>query len=127
MTAGRVGTIWGTKWGKLRKSLKSQVSGRVYKNMCSKVIKHCAHIRANLKREKSNRVKWLVSIFGIINKEKSELPDNLSEFKECNVFDHNINMVKEEMDGVEVVLMEGKTINMSDCEKKLLKRGKGVL
>ena len=95
--------------------------------MCSKVIKHCAHIRANLKREKSNRVKWLVSIFGIINKEKSELPDNLSEFKECNVFDHNINMVKEEMDGVEVVLMEGKTINMSDCEKKLLKRGKGVL
>ena len=74
------GTIWQTKRGELRNSLK------VYKNVCSKVIKHCAHIRASLKREKSDRVKWL--------EENSELPDNLSEFKECKVFNHIINMVK---------------------------------
>ena len=54
---------------------------------------------------------------------KSELPDNLSEFKECKTFDLNANMVKEEMDGVEIVLMEGETINLSDCERKLLMRG----
>ena len=54
--------------------------------MCSKAIKHFAHIRASLKREKSDRVKWL--------EENSELPDNLSEFKECKVFNHIINMVK---------------------------------
>ena len=90
----------------MRNSLKGQVSGRVYKNVCSKAIKHFAHIRASLKREKSDRVKWLVSIDGITNKETSELPDNLSEFKKCKLFNNNINMVKEEMDGVEIVLME---------------------
>ena len=29
------------------------------------------------------------------------------------------------MDGVEIVLMEGETINLSDCERTLLKRGPG--
>ena len=119
------GTTWRTKRGKLRSSLREQVSGRRYKNVCSKVSKHCAHIRANLKSEKLDRVKWLVKKYGIPTTVMSELPDNLSEFKECKTFDLNTNMVKEEMDGVEIVLMEGETINLSDCERKLLMRGPG--
>ena len=48
--------------GKLRRRLKDLVSERQYKNVCSKVKKHCAHIRVRVRKEKADELKHFISI-----------------------------------------------------------------
>ena len=116
------GTTLRKKRGKLRKQLSELVSKRHYNNECSKVKKHCVLVRAKARRQKEKKLKWLVEKYsdkGFIK--KAELPDNIKEFEKCKVFSDILE--KEEVDGVEIVLMEGEVINLSDCERKLLARG----
>ena len=111
--------------GRLKKDLKLQLSVRQMKNMCSKVSKHCAYVRAQAREKKNKKLKWLIEKYGSKNTKMPDLPNNIKDFKKCNIFNPEYNMVKEEIDGVEIVLREGEVISLSACEKKVLARGPG--
>ena len=93
--------------GKLRKRLKYLVIEIQYKNVCSKVKKHCAHITSTWSRSKV----------------KSTVPEELAEFSKCEIF--NSDMSANVAEGVEIVLREGEVIKLSECEKAILARGPG--
>ena len=109
--------------GKLRTRLKELVSERQNKNMCSKVNKHCAHIRIGVRKEKDDKLQHLIKKYGNTSKGKSTVPEELTEFSNCNIFTNNMSANVAE--GVEIVLREGEAINLSDCERAILARGPG--
>ena len=109
--------------GKLRKRLRELVSERQYKNVCSKVKKHCAHVRVGVKKEKADKLKHLVNKYGNSGKAKTIVPEELAEFKKCKVFSSDMSANVDE--GVEVVLRDGEVIKLSECEKAILARGPG--
>ena len=93
------------------------VSERQYKNVCSKVKKHCAHIRVRVRKEKADKLRHLVKKYGNISKAKSTVPEELAEFGKCKIF--NSDMSANATDGVEIVLREGEVIKLSECEKAI--------
>ena len=108
--------------GKLRKQIQQCLSERQYKNVVSKVKKHCAHIRVRIRKEKVSKLEHLIKKYGKSNI-NPKVPEELSEFNKCNIF--NSDMSANAAEGVEIVLREGEVINLSDCERAILARGPG--
>ena len=81
------------------------ISVHQYKNMCSRVSLHCAHVKVRARKQKADKIKWLAKKYGQKNINKGpNLPEELIDFKECKLFSPEFTMTKEDGEGVEVVL-----------------------
>ena len=113
------GTNLRKKRAKLRGDLSKLISERMMKTWISKVKKHCGQVREQLRKRKSKKVEWLKKKYA---NEKEHTPtEELGIFKNCRLFKEELE--PKEVGGVQVILREGETLDISDCEKELLKLG----
>ena len=66
---------------------------------------------------------WLKTKYITKPGEDEILPDELSLFRDCKLFNNNMKLTPDDIKGVEIVTMEGEVLILTEEERKLLARG----
>ena len=108
---------------KLRKKVQTDCdSGRMVKNVISKLRKEVEMVRCELRKKHADKIIFLVQKYGMMV-DKFRLPDEVRRYEGCEIFKEKCRMAANQMEGPVIVQMDKEKLEMSDDERNVLAKG----
>ena len=103
---------------------RNQVSQNIFKRKMRGILEACKKLREVKRTEHDKKVMGLVRKYGRLKDElEFNLPEEISEFSECEIFRSKPNVKQEEPSGPVVVCGKDEDLKLNNKEWQLLARG----